>query len=475
MLSRLSKQKSMDLTTGSISRNLIYMSLPTMAGFFAQTLYDIVDMIWVGRISMEALAGVTISTIVFWMIDVFNNIIGTSSVSVISQYYGKGDLDKTRKAIEQTLTFKSLIAVVAGGIIFILLKPLALFFDSNPKVVQSALQYGYIRLLFLPVMFSSFTVNTALRCIGDSKRPLYLMLISSVVNVVLDPIMIFDELPIRLGNMAVTIPGLGLGVFGAALATVISITIAFGAGFYILISGKSHVKITVKGLLRLDKEIDYKLMTIGLPNGAEYLTRNLSNIVLMKFIALFGSSAIAASGIGLRLLGLLTMPLAGMSMGAGAIVGQNIGVGNLDRVKMTANTAVKIGIIVIGGATVFNFSFTRQIIGMFTRVPEVIEIGVPMLRIFTIGMFPLAILFGRSCVFSGSGYNLPFLIASIISKWLAAIPFAFIAVYVFKAPIVILWVAYAVGDLVEMLVMQYYYSKGEWEMWKVTGQAETKA
>ncbi|MCH4886961.1 MATE family efflux transporter [Acidaminobacter sp. JC074] len=443
------------------------MSLPTMAGFFAQTLYDVVDMMWIGRISLEALAGVTIFATIFWLVGVLNEIIGSSSISMISQSYGEGDKEKTSRIIEQTITFKALVAVLAGIILMVIIKPLAIFFDSNPRVVQSVMSYGYIRIFFIPIMFSSYTVNTALRCIGDSKKPFYLMLISSVLNIVLDPIFIFDTLPIKFGFIDFTIKGFGLGVFGAALATVISITIAFVIGFYFLISGKSYIKISFKGLFRLDKDIDYKLITIGLPNGVESLNRNLSNFVVMKFIGHYGSVAIAASGIGMRFMGILFMPLIGLMMGGGAIVGQNLGINQVDRAKETAKSAAQLGVAVIALVSVLTFIFDEQIMRMFTNVEEVISIGVPMLKVFVVGMFLLAILFGYSTVFSGSGYNFPFLVSSVAGRWLAAIPFAFVAIFLLDLDIIWLWISYIVGDIMELGVIMYYYIKGDWQTKKV--------
>jgi len=459
--------KTRDLTRGNIKKNLLYMSLPTMAGFFAQTLYDVVDMMWIGRISVDALAGVTIFATVFWMVSVLNEIIGSSSVSLISQSYGEGDKEKTQRVIEQTITFKALVAVVAGVLLAIFLKPASMLFDDTPSVINAVMDYGYIRIFFIPIMFSSYTVNTALRSIGDSKKPFYLMLISSVLNIVLDPIFIFDTLPINLGFVEFTLKGFGMGVFGAALATVISITIAFVIGFYFLISGKSAIKISIKGLFKLDKEIDYKLMTIGLPNGAEGLNRNLSNLVVMWIIGKFGSVAIAASGIGMRFMGILFMPLIGLMMGGGTIVGQNIGVGQIDRSKETAKAAAQLGFYFILVVSVLTFIFGENIMRMFTNVEEVINIGTPMLKIFVIGMFLLAILFGYSTVFSGSGYNMPFLISSIAGRWFGAIPFAFIAIVIFKADIMWLWMSYIVGDIMEFIVIMYYYRKGDWQYKKV--------
>lgn len=459
--------KKIDLTQGSITKNLLYMSIPTMMGFFAQTLYDVVDMMWIGRISLEALAGVTIFSTIFWIVNVLNEIIGSSSVSLISQSYGEGNAEKTKRVVEQTITFKAIVATLAAIILFIVLKPLALFFDKDPVVFNSVIDYGYIRLFFLPIMFSSFTVNTALRGVGDSKRPFYLMLISSVLNIVLDPIFIFESLPINLGFIKFTLPGLGLGVFGAALATVISITIAFTIGFYILVSGKSNIKISLKGLFKLDKEIDYKLMTIGLPNGAEGFMRNMSNFVVMKFIAHYGSVAIAASGIGMRFMGLLFMPLIGLSMGGGTIVGQNIGVNQIDRADKTAKTAALLGASIVSVTGILTFLYHDVIMRMFTNDPEVIAVGGPMLKVFVIATLLLGVLFGLSSVFSGSGYNTPFFISSSIGRWVFAIPFAFITIFVLKLDIIFLWLSYLVGDAAELIVILYFYQKGKWRTKKV--------
>ncbi len=459
--------KKIDLTNGNVKKNLLYMSVPTMMGFLAQTMYDVVDMMWIGRISLEAVAGVTIFATILWVVEVLNEIIGSSSVSLISQRYGEGDQEKTSRTIEQTIAFKGLVAVLAAVFLLIFIKPLALFFDSNPRVIQSVMSYGYIRIFFIPIMFSSFTVNTALRCIGDSKTPFYLMLLSSVMNIVLDPIFMFKDMHIDFLFLDFTIKGLGLGVFGAALATVLSMTVAFSIGFYFLTSGKSFVKIRIKGLFKIDKDIAYKLITIGLPNGAEALSRNLSNFVIVKLIATYGSVAIAAAGIGMRFVGLLFMPLVGLSMGGGAIVGQNIGVGQIKRADETSKSAMQLGFVFAATVGFLTFTFSEQIMKMFTNSSEVINIGQPMLKILVFGTAFMAFIFGISTLFSGSGYNFPFFVASSISKWGIAIPFALISVYVLNADISLIWMSYLVGDFVESIIMYYYYKQGKWKTMKV--------
>lgn len=225
------------------------------------------------KMSSYAVAGVTIFGAIFWMVEVLNEIIGTSSISLISQSYGSGDKEKTRITVEQTVTFKALVAIIAAIIMLIILKPLLGFFTTDKNVLKSALDFGYIRIFFLPIMFSSYTVNTALRCLGDAKSPMKIMIFSSVLNMILDPIFIFKTIP------GTNIPGLNLGVYGAAVATVTSVSVAFILGFRLLMSGKAKLKITFKGLFKLNWGIDKKLLTIGLPSGMEVLLRNLSGIL----------------------------------------------------------------------------------------------------------------------------------------------------------------------------------------------------
>ncbi|WBW97154.1 MATE family efflux transporter [Oceanirhabdus sp. W0125-5] len=452
---------SRNLLEGSISKNLFLMAAPTMLGFMFQMFYDLVDMIWIGKISAEAVAGVTIFSTMFWIVNVLNEIIGTSSISLISQSYGKGDEDRTSLCIEQTLTFKALVAVIAGIIFSIILRPLLGFFTDDPAVSQAALSYGYIRIFFLPIMFSSYTVNTAFRCVGDSLKPMIIMIISAFLNIILDPIFIFDVIP------GTSIPGFGLGVFGAALATVISITISFLIAFAFVLSNKTKVKIKVKRLFKLNSEIDKKLITIGLPNGVEGLVRNLVGIVTLKFITLYGTAAVAAMGIGNRIFGFAFMPLLGLSMGSSTIVGQCLGAENSERAKATAKYAAVYGASLMILVSIIAFIFPERIMGIFINEPEVIKIGIPMMRIITPGLILAGVVMGYGSVFSGSGYNAPYLISSVVGRWIVQIPMMILVVIILKLPIEWVCMTYIAADFGEMMVILTAYKRGKWERKRV--------
>ncbi len=457
----MEKGLSRDLLEGSVTKKLLKISVPTMLGFLFQSGYEIVDMIWIGQISSNAIAGVTIFIGIFWLVDVLNTIIGNSSISIISQNYGTGNKEKTSIAIEQTIVFKALVAVIAAIIVLIILKPALYFFTDDPEVIKSALDYGYIRVFFLPILFSSFTVNTAFRCLGEGKKPMIVMVIAAIVNLILDPILMFDIIP------GTTLPGVGLGVFGAALATVISTVVAFLVAFYMLIRQRDKVDIQFKRLFKLNKEMDKQLITIGLPNGLEMLTRNVSGLITLKLVHVYGVAAVATLGIGMKLFNFGLMPLIGLTMGAGAMTGQALGDENIERAEETVKTAAKIGLLfatTFGVMAVFN---AETIMRLFTTDQEVVKLGIPMIQIFAPSLMVLAIGFGYGAVFNASGYNIPFFISTVISKWMFHVPILFVGVIILKWPLMVVWLTYILSDTVEVISLLVHYKRGKWRSKRV--------
>ena len=437
------------------------MSIPTALGFLGQTIYDVVDMIWIGRVSSAAVAGITIFVIVFWTVEVLNEIIGISSVSLISQSFGAKDYERTRRVIEQTLTFKALMALLAMIFLLIFLKPLLGFLTQDEEVLKHALDYGFIRLFFLPMMFSSYTVNTALRCVGDAKSPMMIMLFVSILNAVLDPIFIFERVP------GTSLPGLNLGVFGAGLATVISISIAFAIGFYLLYSGKRGIKISLRGLLKLDWSIDYRLLTIGLPAGFEMLIQKASWYLAMKVIAAFGTVAVATIGIGNRFTSLLGMPLIGLYVGSTAIVGQNLGANRITTARETVKAGVVVGAIFVAIAAGLAFSFPEGIMRIFIDDPAVVNLGIAMVRILAPGVLFLAVFYGIAAAFGGSGYMKPFITASVISRCCVLLPLLAIFAFLLNWSVETIWVTLVLTDAASALVMFFAYCQRKWESKRV--------
>lgn len=450
-----------DLTKGNIGINLLTVSIPTMFGFFAQTLYDFIDMIWIGRISAQAVAGVAIFSTIFWFTDIFNEIIGISSVSLISQSYGAGEINKTRQIIEQSIFFKIIVSIIMGLILIAILKPLSFFFSDDSIVIKHILDYGIIRSLFLPFMFASFSVNTAMRCIGDARRPMIIMTSTAILNIILDPIFMFDTIP------GTTIPGFGWGIKGAAIATVLSTFLAFSIGMFILLAGRSYVQISLKGLFKLTRENIKKFSIIGLPTGLEMFFRQGGQFLLLKFVSLYGTHALATFGIGMRLFNLVFLPLLGLSLGGSAVAGQNLGANQIDRTHQAALWAVFLGIIITGIIASVTILFPENIIQIFVNEAQVIEIGKNMIYIISPSFIAVAISMGLNTVFAGSGYNLPYMIAGVVSRWCFQIPFSALVVYIFHLPISYIWIGFLVSEFIELLVILIYYKQGKWQQNRV--------
>lgn len=444
------------LTTGNPTKNLISLAAPTMLGFIFQMIFDLVNIGWIGHMSSKAVAGVTIFTTMFMLVNVLNEIIGSSSISLITQSFGKNDKERLSLCVEQTLVFKAFVAIVAGIIFSMLLKPLLGFFTKDPEVMRAAMNYGYLRIFFLPIMFSSYTVNTAFRCLGNAKRPMTIMMMAATLNLILDPFLMFETIP------GTQLHGFGLGVFGAALATCITVSCAFIYGFSLLLRGKAPVEIRWRKLFKLNWEIDKKLLLIGLPNGMEVLMRNMVGIITLKLITTYGTSAVAAMGIGGRLFEFIFMPLVGLAMAGSTIVGQCLGEENTQRAKLTAILAATYGASVMAVAAILVMIFPSQLLHLFIQDPEVIAIGVVMLRITMPGFIFAGIMMGIGSVFSGSGHNTPFLISSIVGRWGIQVPMLFLLTLVLHLPVNYLWFSFLGADMVETIIILYAFKRGKW-------------
>nr|WP_279324897.1 MATE family efflux transporter [Clostridium sp. 'deep sea'] len=428
-----------------------------MLSMVMQTFYSLVDMIWIGRISAVAVAGVTVFSSLYFLVGSLNSIIGGGSVTVLSQSFGSGDKEKARTAIANTFAFKLLVGIIAAIVLSLALEPLLNHFTDDPQVLNDALAYGRIRAIFMPIMFSSFTVTTALRCSGDSRSPMYITLLSAVLNIVLDPIFIFDKVPY------IGIPGLGLGVFGAALATVISVTLSFIISYWLMFGPKSVYKLKLSDFWNIDWSIVYRIVKIGIPQATSQMLRNLANVIMLGFITSYGTLALAAWGIVSRILNLLFMPIFGLMQGSGTVVGQNIGAKQYDRAVESSNIASKIGFLVMMVVAILGYKVAPQVVNLFTDNGEVTKMGGEVLRIIIISMPFVALYMGKATIFTGTGYTLPFLISGVVGQWIVQIPVMYLITKLWNLPFVYLAASNIAYTVVEGVLIFYFFARGNWK------------
>lgn len=436
---------------------ILTLSVPTMLGMMFEMLYEIVDMAWVAKLSINSVAAVTIFATIWWILNMVNDVIGTSSVTIISRYFGSGNKEKTIEAIEQTIIFKFLLALIVGiamsFLIPFILNPLA----GNSQVLHEAIIYGRIRLITLPLAFSSYTVNTALRCIGDARKPLYIMALSGVINMILDPIMIFDVIPY------IGVRGMGMGIAGAAYATVISQAAAFFVGLYILMAGKTFVKIGFKRGIYFVKSIDMKLLTIGMPTGLEGLLRNIGAFLVMRFIASYGVGVVAAFGICSRIINFIIMPIFGLQMGTGVIVGQKLGSGDCANAEKAGYVTARLSFVLMVATGIIMAAAPGIVMGLFTEDKEIIHIGASFLRYYAIAGLFMGPAGSLASILYGAGDNVPSMLAALLSIWFVQIPILYLLVQVLQFSVEWVWISYIAAYAVHLVVIIYYVKKGRWK------------
>lgn len=305
------------MTSGSIPKQMVFFALPILLGNLFQQLYNTVDSLIVGNfLGSQALAAVSSSgNIIFLMIGFFNGVAIGAGV-VISRYFGAREIERMQNAIHTTVAFGLIVSFIMT-LIGVFFTPTLLRWMGTPDSVMAA-SVTYFKIYFLgsfgSIMYNFFV--GILQAVGDSKHSLYYLIVSSVVNIVLD-----------LFFIAV----LKMGVGSAALATIISQYISAGLCLYLLLTTKGTHRI-VPSKVKIHKELLGEILKYGLPSGFQNSIIGLANVVVQSNINSFGDMAMAGCGAYSKIEGFAFLPITSFTMALTTLVGQNLGARQYDRV-----------------------------------------------------------------------------------------------------------------------------------------------
>ena len=436
-----------DLTTGSVLGNVLYMGVPSMIGFAAMVIYELTDMFWVARIGTAEVAAVTLFASFAWVLSSINSLVGSGSVPVISRRFGEKNIEGTVSAIKQTLVMKFLIGLPMGIVGFLVIDRILALMTGDEAVVSLGVAYGRIFLAGLPFMFTSYTVYTALRGIGDAPKAMYIMLFSTGLNMALDPIFIVK---------------LKMGVEGAAIATVISAVCAVGVGLWVLRFGRGPVRIHARGF-RLDTHVMGRIFRIGFPPFIESIARSVAFWLFAIFVAYYGTLVVASYGICLRIFEFGIVFAVGLELGASAIVGQNIGARNLDRAESTARNAALLALGLAVTLALLEIVFGQQIMQVFGKSAEVKVRGAEVLKYFAICLPFTATAIALSSAFFGSGNTWPPTIAGLLTSWAFQIPLTAVFVYVLGSGVTVLWILMILANVLNLGMLVVWFMRGRWK------------
>ena len=413
-------RKKYDMLTDNPGKSLLFFVLPMILGNLFQQLYSFVDSMVVGKgIGDVALAAVgNTSSVHFLILGFAMGLTGGLGIC-ISHSFGANDIEKLRKEIAMSVYICLAIGIVITVGSLFWMRRLFVFLQTPEDMMTDTLVYfGTILAGSTVTIFNNFAM-TLLRSVGNSKVPLASMIVSSVVNIVLDPIFILNKGD-KLFGLAMPF-GTGQGVAGAAIATVIGNVVSVVFFLIYFLRGKSILSIS-PGRYRVRGGIARGVITVGLPAAINSLLMSISNMLINVFLQAYGDNAVAAMGITMKANMLVVMLQLGLAQGIQPLVGYCYGANNLDRMRHSIRFSCVCNIVLGTVITVIYFIFTRQVVSVFIDDPAVIDYGVKMLRALMISGPVIGCMFVLNFSFQGMGKGTQSMILSLSRQGLIYFP-----------------------------------------------------
>ena len=438
--------KKLLMTEGSIWKILVRFAFPLFLGGLFQQLYNAVDSWVVGQYCGDsALAAVSSSgSLCFLLIGFFQGVFLGGGV-IVSRFYGAQDHEGVDRAIHTLVSFSLILGVVLS-ILGVLFTPALLQWMGTPaNVIDNSITYFRIYCMGMMALILYNTATGIFQALGDSKHPLYYLAIASVANVVLDFLFV---------------AGLGWGVAGAALATVLGQMISAIIAFAHLMSGRFVVKIELRKLT-FDRAILKDIFTQGLPSGVQNSVIAIANVVVQSNINAFGNYAMAGCGSYSKVEGFVFLPIMSLTMAITTFISQNLGAKKPERARKGAWIGTSIAVVLSEIIGITFFIFAPQLIGLFSNTPEVLAYGVQQARVISLFFCVLSLAHCCASILRGAGRAMvPMII--MLSIW-CVFRIIYITIMVRIIPdITVVFTAYPVTWIISSILFLILLKRSDW-------------
>ncbi|MDR2887264.1 MAG: MATE family efflux transporter [Bacteroidales bacterium] len=444
-----------DLTSGNEGKLIFNFAAPMLIGNIFQQLFSVVDSIVVGKfIGKDALAAVGASfPVIFIMVSMIVGLMMGTTVT-ISQYFGAKNMTKIKRAIDTMYIYSAIIGVITTIVGILVSEPILRMIDLPEELMPQATLFLKVYLSGIVIFFGFNGTSSVLRGLGDSKTPLYFLIIASVAN------MLFVILFVGVFEW---------GVAGAAAATLLANAIAFGLAAWWLNRTHKLIRISIKGLT-FDREVFQQSLRIGLPTAIQHTLVAMGGIALMDIVNKFGTEVIAGYSVASRLDSLALVPAMSFSQALSTFTGQNIGANRHDRIRTGLTATIKMAGIVTVITTIIIVTCGHIIMSMFTTDQEVIRVGDQYLT--TVSAFYLAftMMFIYNGVTRGAGDTFMPMIFSLFSLWLIRIPIAWF--FSSRFGVQGIWWSIPAGWMIGYALSYFYYRTGRWKTKSVIRYAD---
>ena len=445
---RLNKNEDMvmDMTVGKPYQVIVKFAIPLFIGELFQQLYNAADTFIVGKfLGTEALAAVGSSGNLIFLFNSFFIGLGTGAGILIARFFGAGDEKNVSKSIHTTVTFGLLLGILMSTLGVIFSPGILKLMQTDPDVMPLAVSYFTVYFSgSITVVMYNF-LKGIINAVGDSKRPLYYLIASSLLNIGLD---------------CLFVGAFRWGVWSAALATVISQLISCVLCSQHLLR-KGHVYTVSIKKLGLNKEVLKLIIKYGVPTGVQNSAIALANVLVQTQINGYGMYAMAAYGACSKVEGFAFIPVTSFTMAISTFVGQNLGAKKYDRAKKGSRFGIIAAVIIAEIVGILYFIFAKQIIGLFDSTPEVLYYGLCQVRVMTLFYAILAFAHAIAAVCRGAGKAfVPMLI--MLSIWCVFRIAYILTITHFFHDIKLVYWAYPITWGISSIIYLIYYLKSDW-------------
>jgi len=465
---RLSRE---EILSGGIVRTMFLLGWPMMLSSLLQTLYNLTDMFWLGRLPAEeakiAVGAINFTwPVVFFFIS-FAGGLGRGGIPIISQYIGSNQREKANHYTGQIFGVVLIIAIIMAVVGSTFSYPIFRAMGAKGEFLKTAAEYGSIIFLGLPFMFIVMGGGSVISAEGDTVTPLIISGTSVVINIILDPLLIFG-----MGGLP------KMGVLGAATATVIARIVAALWLLYLLLKGRLRLKPKLKDFKPKWNSVRF-ILRVGLPSSISQSAMAFGFVVIQTILAHLPNPelAIATYGVANRIVNMMFVVVNGLASSVTIMLGQALGADLIERAKKIAQTGIFFMFYLLLIASGIIYIFRRPIIAFFVpNNPDIIESAGIFLSIVLIGIPYFGIFRVITSILTGSGHTMQSMIVSITRLWLLRIPLAaYLSFGVITIPLIQtvlhglnfgamgVWFAMAISNMVSAGIGGIFYFKGDWQ------------
>ncbi len=453
--------KRRDYTSGPVLPSLLALAVPIVLANVLQTVYQLTDTFWLGRLGAGAVAAVSLSFPVIFLIISLGAGLAVAGAVLIAQAYGAGDARAVDHVAAQTLASVATAAVLLSVLGYFASEPLMRVMGAGPAVIADATLYMKVSFVGLVFLYVYFVFQSLLRGVGDVKTPFYIVLGTVLLNFLFDPLFI-------LGLWGAP----RMGVAGAALATVGTQGLAAVVGVGFLFSGRFGIHLHARDLVP-DLRLVRRIVRLGVPASVEQSTRALGLSVMTALVAGFGTPAVAAYGIGTRIFSFVLIPALGLSMATSTLVGQNIGAGKPERAGHVAAVSAKVAFVGLTAVGVLFFVFARALTDAFIPTdPAVAAGGARFLRIMALTFGFLGVQQVLGGAFRGAGNTVAAMALAIVTLWVLRFPLAWFLAERTTLGEAGIWWAFPVSNVIAAVAAWLWLRRDTWKGQPLTGEHE---